>query len=194
MTLHKGDRVTITARATKWQAHEGTVEEYRGDFDFPKVLVQLDKHDTALWFYEEDLEVFDPAPRKGKTKEEMEAIAKQMFGEEATVYYSDYQWVIQTGVEEHFDPEQHKDHPAYAALMEPEGTYGSTLERWAHKNGHGSESMAELFDSYDAAQGESARQTVADVRRWISDGKEFDWEGGPEWRDEVLKYAEEKGW
>lgn len=129
-----------------------------------------------------------------KTKEQMEAIAKEMFGDEARVYFSDNQWTIDTGVEESFDPEAHKDRPAYAAYMEPEGNYGSTLDRWAHKNGHGSESMADLFDSYDEQMEASARRTVADVRRKVAEGWEFDWDGGPEWRDEVLAYAEEKGW
>lgn len=131
---------------------------------------------------------------ESKTKEQMEALAKEHFGEGASVFYSDNEWVIRTGVREYFDPEQHKDRPAYKALMEPEGTYGSTLERWAYKNGHSSEPMAELFDSYDASQEKSARQTVADVRRWIAQDIPFDWEGGEKWRDEVLKYAEEKGW
>lgn len=129
-----------------------------------------------------------------KTKEEMEALAKELFGEEAKVSYSDDQWIISTGVEEIFDPEEHKDRAAYAAYKEPEANYGSTLDRWAYKNGHGSKSMAEIFDAYDERQEESARQTVADVRRWVAEGREFNWKGGPEWRDEVLAYAEEKGW
>jgi hypothetical protein len=54
--------------------------------------------------------------------------------------------------------------------------------------------MAELFDSYDAEQEASARRSVAAVRRHIAEGRPFDWQGGPEWRDEVLKYAEERGW
>jgi hypothetical protein len=54
--------------------------------------------------------------------------------------------------------------------------------------------MAELFDCYDAEQERNARDTVASVRRWVAEGREFDWDGGPEWRDEVLKYAEERGW
>lgn len=191
--MRKGDRVTVTARATLWQAHEGTVEEYRGDFDRPKALVQLDKHDSGLWFYEDDLQVFDPAPRKEKTKEEMEALAKELFGEEAQVYYSNNQWSIDTGIEERFDPEEHKGRPAYERYKEWDGGENS-LDRWARKNGHGGESMAELFDSYDEEMGAVARSTVAQVREMIAKGMAFDWEGGPEWRDEVLAYAEEKGW
>lgn len=128
-----------------------------------------------------------------KTKEEMEAIAKQMFGVEATVYYSNNQWTIDTGVEEHFDPEDHKDRPAYAYYKEWDSGENA-LERWGRKNGHGSESMAELFDSYDEEMETIARDTVASVRKRVAEGKPFDWDGGPEWRDEVLAYAAEKGW
>jgi hypothetical protein len=133
------------------------------------------------------------AERTTKTKEEMEALAKELFGEEARVYFSNNSWHIETGVEEFFDPEQYKDRPAYAYYNSYDGGENA-LERWARKNGHSSESMAELFDSYDEEQERIARDTVASVRRWIEQGREFDWEGGPEWRDEVLAYAEEKGW
>jgi isopenicillin N synthase-like dioxygenase len=122
----------------------------------------------------------------------MEALAKELFGEDAEVYFSNDTWHIDTGVGEFFDPEQHKGRAAYEYYNSWDSGENA-LERWARKNGHGSESMAELFDSYDAHQEEIARQTVADVRRWIEQDIPFDWEGGPEWRDEVLKYAEEHG-
>lgn len=129
---------------------------------------------------------------EAKTKEQMEALAKEMFGEGARVYYSNYQWNIETGVEEHFNPEDHKDRAAYTALVNPEGNYGSELERWAYKNGHSGVSMAELFDSYDEEQERSARESVAKVRGWIEKGISF--EGLEDYRDRVLAYAEEKGW
>ena len=128
-----------------------------------------------------------------KTKEEMEAFAKEHFGEEATVYYSDYQWVISTRVEERFEEEKYKDREAYALYKN--NSYGENqLERWGYKNGHSSESLAELFDSYDEEQEATSRRIVSEVREKIAAGFEFDWEGGAEWRDRVLAYAEEKGW
>jgi len=129
---------------------------------------------------------------EAKTKEQMEVIAKEMFGEEARVYYSNNVWHIETGVEERFNPEDHKGRAAYEAFMCPEGNYGSDLDRWAYKNGHSSESMAELFDSYDEEQERSARESVAKVRDWIDKGVSF--EGLEDYRDRVLAYAEEKGW
>lgn len=130
---------------------------------------------------------------EAKTLEEMQKIAKEVFGEEAEVYYADNQWVVSTGVEENFDLEAHKDREAYARYHEWDGGENSLL-RWARKNGHGGESLAELFDSYDEEMEASARRTVESVRENIEKGLSFDWEGGAEWRDRVLAYAEEKGW
>lgn len=128
-----------------------------------------------------------------KTKEQMEALAKEMFGDQAEVYYATDQWVITTGVEESFDLEAHKGRAAYERYNEMDGGENSLL-RWARKNGHGGESLAELFDSYDEEMEATSRRLVARVREKVAAGFTFDWEGGPEWRDEVLAYAEEKGW
>lgn len=124
------------------------------------------------------------------TKEQMEAFAKEHFGEEARVYYSNNQWNIETGVEEHFDPEEHKDRPAYAYYTSWDGGENA-LDRWARKNGHGGESMAELFDSYDEEEDRRGRKIVAQVRKNIANGMSF--EGLEDFRDRVLAYAEERG-
>ena len=191
-TFKEGDRIYVTKR-NQWQGREGTVINNVSEDDEELVRARMDYDDEVRSWFPIDVEVFDPAPRKAKTKAEMEAIAKKMFGESASVYYSDYQWVIQTGVEEYFEEEKYKDREAYELYMNNSGGENQ-LERWGRKNGHGSESLAELFDSYDEEQERTSRRIVADVRRKVAEGWAFDWEGGPEWRDEVLKYAEEKGW
>lgn len=130
---------------------------------------------------------------EAKTLEEMQKIAKEMFGEEAEVYFSDNQWVISTGVEEKFNEEDYKDREAYALYNSWEGGENQ-LERWARKNGHGGESLAELFDSYDDETEYTSRKIVAEVREHIKQGFDFEAAGLTDWRDRVLAYAEEKGW
>lgn len=128
-----------------------------------------------------------------QTLEEMKAKAKELFGEEAEVFYGNGQWVIQTGVEEKFNEEDYKDREAFALYDSWEGGENQ-LERWARKNGHGGESLAELFDSYDEEQEHNARRIVEEVRGYIEQGLDFDAAGLADWRDRVLAYAEEKGW
>lgn len=125
--------------------------------------------------------------------EEMKAKALELFGPDARVYYSDHQWVIETGVGERFDEDKYRDRAAWELYDSWE--YGENqLERWARKNGHGSESYAELFDSYDEEQEHNARRIVEEVRGYIEQGLDFDAAGLADWRDRVLAYAEEKGW
>ena len=128
------------------------------------------------------------------THDEMLAKAKEVFGEEVSVRYEDYQWVVYTGLGEKFDIEKYKDTPAYVAYHEKEGTYGSTLDRWAVKNSYGSSSMDAVCEAYNAMIEAHWKDAAVQVRRWVAEGREFAWTGGPEYRDQVLKMAEENGW
>jgi hypothetical protein len=127
------------------------------------------------------------------SRDEMVTRAKELFGEGARVFYNDG-WIIETQIEERFDPEQYKGRAAYDAYMEPESSYGSVLERWAYKNGHSGESMAELFDSYDEEEERSSRKLIAEIREKLQQGFDFDGAGLGDWRDRVLAHAKEKGW
>lgn len=128
------------------------------------------------------------------TYDEMLAKAKEVFGEDARVEFVDYQWVIHTGVDEKFDIEKYKGTPAYEAYHEKEGTYGSVLDRWAVKNSYGSSSMAEICEGYNAMTEAYWKDAVVRVRQWVAEGRKFAWKGGDEYRDQVLKMAEENGW
>lgn len=128
------------------------------------------------------------------THKEILAKAKEVFGDEARVEFVDYQWVIHTGVDEKFDIEEFKGTPAYEAYHKYEGTYGSVLERWGAKNSYYSRSVSETCEAYNAAIEASWKDEVSRVRAWVADGREFNWPGGPEYRDDVLKMAEENGW
>ena len=121
------------------------------------------------------------------SRDEMVARAKELFGDDARVYYNDG-WIIETGIEERFDEEEYKDRLAWETFE------NGDLERWAYKNGHSGESLAELFDSYDWENEQSSRKIIAQVRESLKQGFDFDGAGLGDWRDRVLAYAKEKGW
>lgn len=131
-----------------------------------------------------------------KTYEEMLDEAKKVFGPQADVSFSNGQWDISTGIQEKFDPEALKDEfpSAYAASKEHEATYGSTLDRWAAKNGHGWDSEAEIFRAYEETMEREFKSALAIVRRFVAEGRPFSWEGGEEYKERMLKVAEERGW
>lgn len=131
---------------------------------------------------------------KPKTLSEMEALAKKLFGKNAEVFMNDDQWVIKTGVYENLDFSEFEGTPAMQAYNTPEISYGSDLERWLYKNGYAHLSIAEGMRAYNKIQEAYLKDAVGRVKQWVAEGKEFDWEGGPEHRDEMLKIAEEKGW
>lgn len=131
-----------------------------------------------------------------KTYEEMLEEARKVFGPQAEVSFSNGQWDISTGIQEKFDPEALKDEfpSAYAASKEHEGTHGSTLDRWAAKNGHGWDSEAEIWREYEAMVVREFKNSLALVRKAVAEGRPFNWEGGEEYKERVLKIAEERGW
>lgn len=121
------------------------------------------------------------------SRDEMVARAKELFGEEARVYYNDG-WIIETQIEERFDEEEYKDRAAWEMYENGE------LERWSWKNGHSGESLAEIFDSYDHESEIAFRHNLAQVRQKIAEGFDFEGTGLEDYRDRVLAYAKEKGW
>lgn len=131
-----------------------------------------------------------------KTYEEMLKEAKRVFGPEAEVIFNNGQWDISTGIEEKFNSLAVKDEfpHAFEASEEYEGTYGSTLHRWAYKNGMGGASEAEIFKAYEEMVVREFKNSLAMVRKFIEQDKPFDWAGGEEYKERVLKIAEERGW
>lgn len=131
-----------------------------------------------------------------KTYTEMLEEARKVFGPQAEVKFSDGQWDISTGIEEKFDPESVKDlYPeAYKASQEYEATYGSELDRWAYKSGMGWSSQAEIFKAFEECTVARFKESLSLVREWQATGKKFDWPGGEEYRDTVLRIAEARGW
>ena len=131
-----------------------------------------------------------------KTFEEIEAEAKKLFGPHAEVSFSDGQWLIATGIQEKFDPEDHKEaYPhAYEASKEYEANYGSTLDRWAAKNGHSWESELETWKAYEEMVVREFKNALALVRESIAKNRPFDWPGGEDYKNRILAAAEERGW
>lgn len=121
------------------------------------------------------------------SRDEMVERAKELFGDQARVYYNDG-WIIETQIEERFDEEEYKDRDAWEIYV------NGDLERWGYKNGHSGESFAELFDSYDEENERTSLKMIAEVREKLKQGFDFDGTGLGDWRDRVLAYAEEKGW
>lgn len=70
----------------------------------------------------------------------------------AEVSCVDGQWVIYTGVNEvrEVDPSW-AGTPAEEAYNTYEANYGSDLERWAYKNGHGSDSLRDAALAFNAS-------------------------------------------
>lgn len=131
---------------------------------------------------------------KPKTLSEMEALAKQLFGETAEVHFYGNQWVIETGVEERLDLSEFENTPAMTAYRSPEYNYGSDLERWMYKNGLADAAVAEGMKAYNRMTENHWKEAAVSVRQWIAEEREFDWPGGPEYRDQVLQIAKENGW
>lgn len=127
------------------------------------------------------------------SRDEMIARAKELFGNEAEVHYSNGQWSIDTGVEERFDEEDYFNRDAWETYANNSGGENQ-LERWGYKNGYSGRSIAELFDAYDEEAEATSRRIVAEVRRDMAAGLDYEGAGLADWRDRVLKYAEERGW
>jgi hypothetical protein len=128
------------------------------------------------------------------TYDEMLSKAKEVFGEDSEVSFVDHQWIIATGIQEKVDLTPFEGTAAFEAYNRYEANYGSDLERWMSKNGHYGSSIAEGMQAYNEHNEEQWKESITLVRAWIEQGKEFDWEGGPEYRDSILKVAEENGW
>lgn len=78
---------------------------------------------------------------KDKTLAEINEYAKTIHPD-AKARWNDYNWVIEIPTEFVGPielPESFRDTPAWEADHEYEGSYGSTLARWAYKNGYGSQ-------------------------------------------------------
>jgi hypothetical protein len=131
-----------------------------------------------------------------KTYKEMLDEARKVFGPKAEVSYSNGQWDISTGIEEKFLPLSVKDEfpHAFEASEEYEATYGSTLDRWASKNGYGWSSQAEIFRAYEENVVTRFKEALALVRESVAAGRPFDWPGGEAYKASILKIAEERGW
>lgn len=125
---------------------------------------------------------------------EMLAKAREVFGSGVELDYdADSGWIVRTEVRELVDMSEFAGTLAMAAYEEYEGNYGSTLERWAYKNGqHGS--LHQICVAFNERQEAGARAAVEQVRGWVAEGREFGWEGGPEYRDGMLRLGEERGW
>ena len=131
-----------------------------------------------------------------KTLAEMRALVKETFGEEASVDYDSMSgWVINTGWEEKVDESAFAGTAAETAYNEPEGTYGSTLDRWMVKN-RASASVAIAAEQFNASTERSWMEAWLLVKESIANGKAetFDWEGWEEYRDNVLSIGEKYGW
>lgn len=131
-----------------------------------------------------------------KTLAEMREFTKTHFGDEATVEYDSCSgWIIHTGVEEKVDESAFAGTAAEHAYNEDEGTYGSTLDRWMVKN-HASGSLAIAAEQYNAMVHQTWKDAWVTVKTAIADGRAetFDWEGWPEYRDNVLEIGEKYGW
>jgi hypothetical protein len=131
-----------------------------------------------------------------KTYEEILKEAKKVFGPQAEVSFSNGQWDIYTGIQEKFNSLAVKDEfpHAFEASEEYEANYGSTLHRWAYKNGMSDSSDAEIFRSYEVMVVREFKSALSLVRKAVAEGRTFDWEGGEEYKERVLKIAEERGW
>lgn len=131
-----------------------------------------------------------------KTYTEMLEEARKVFGPKAEVSFSDGQWLIATGIEEKFNALAVKDeYPhAFEASEEYEATYGSTLDRWAVKNGMSSSSELEIFKAYEEMVVREFKTALGLVRHAVEEGRSFDWPGGEEYKERVLRIAEERGW
>jgi hypothetical protein len=131
-----------------------------------------------------------------KTYDEILEEARKVFGPKAEVSFNDGQWLIATGIEEKFNALAVKDeYPhAFEASEEYEANYGSTLDRWAAKNGMGWASELEIFKAYEEHVVSEFKKSLALVRKAVEEGRTFDWEGGEEYKANVLRIAEERGW
>lgn len=131
-----------------------------------------------------------------KTLAEMRALVKETFGDEATVDYDSINgWVIHTGWEEKVDVAAFAGTAAETAYNEPEGTYGSTLDRWMVKN-HASASVAIAAEQFNASTERSWMEAWLMVKDAIADGRAdtFDWDGWAAYRDDVISIGEKYGW
>lgn len=132
------------------------------------------------------------------TEAEVLEKAKAAFGEDGVnhVTVSNGLWVIHLEAgedEQEANLSEFEGTDAMDAYNEYEATYGSTLNRWMVKNGHYG-SLAEGMRAYNAQIEKNAKEGIRMVRAAIEKGHAFDWAGAEQYRDAMLKLAEEKGW
>lgn len=103
----------------------------------------------------------------GKSFGEMDAWAKSVFGEHASVSYDSGEWAISTGIEERFSWEGLEDTPAYAANALDEENYGSEFARWCAKNGQWG-SMHQSVSYYNACAEAEAHEYFEMLDTWAA--------------------------
>lgn len=130
------------------------------------------------------------------TYKEVLAKAQEVFGDGVRLEYDPHVegWIIRTLVPEKVDLSDFEGTPAIRAYEAPDYGYGSELERWAHKNGQGDKSLYQVAEIYNRHWEIRQRADVDLVRRMVAKNHPFDWDGGTEYRDRMLKLGEERGW
>ena len=103
-----------------------------------------------------------------KTFGEMEAWARSVFGDTASVSCDNGEWNVSTGIKERFSWEGLEETPAYAANERDEENYGSEFARWCAKNGQWG-SMRESVELYNSQAEEELQEYCAMLDRWADE-------------------------